>query len=57
MGYSLNYNRLVALMAQMENLYLLDEWRKKASHNNKLRAKGKYGFTKGRPIALKKGSM
>jgi hypothetical protein len=58
MGYNLNYSRLVALMAQMEDLCFLDKWRKNASHNNRqFKARGRYGITMGRPIASQKGSM
>jgi hypothetical protein len=42
----------------MEDLCLLDKWRKKASHNNKqFRARGRYGVTMGRPIASQKDIM
>jgi hypothetical protein len=34
MGCSLNYNQLATLMTWMEDLYLLDEWKKEVSHNN-----------------------
>jgi len=58
MGCNLNYSWLATLMGRMEDLCLLDEWRKKASHNNKqFKVEGRYGITMGRPIASRKGNM